>query len=324
MQIIDLHCDTIMRFYDGESLAGNQRAHISLEKLRQGGCMAQCFAIFVPTHAAASRRGITDGPEAYVHRAWEAFRREMAANAGAIVQARSMAEVEENHRRGLMSAILTVEDAVSLEGHLERLEDYQTMGVRMVALTWNYENSLGYPNSDDGAAHSQGLKPFGIEAVRRMGELGMAVDVSHLSEGGFWDVARYARGPFVASHSCARSLRDHRRNLTDRQLRALADKGGVVGVNFCADFLHPVRGPEENRTDAEDIARHLLHMRRAAGVDVLALGSDFDGIRSVLSFGDYGGMGQLVQALERHFSPEELEKICWRNAWRTLRDIWGA
>lgn len=82
-----------------------------------------------------------------VHRAWEAFRREMAANAGAIVQARSMAEVEENHRRGLMSAILTVEDAVSLEGHLERLEDYQTMGVRMVALTWNYENSLATPTA---------------------------------------------------------------------------------------------------------------------------------------------------------------------------------
>lgn len=319
--IIDLHCDTVLRLVEGGRLAGMEGGHVDIPRLRRGGSLAQCFAIFVPPDAYAPEAG-PEGPDRYVKRAYGAFLREMEANREDIRQARSLADIEDNRRAGRLSAVLTIEDAVSLDGKLERLDGYAGMGVKMVALLWNHENSLGYPNSPDSAKHALGLKPFGLEAVERMEELGIAVDVSHLSEGGFWDVVRVGRKPFIASHSCARALRDHPRNLTDEQLRAVADRGGVVGVNFYAAFLHDREGPEKNAATAEDIAQHLLHMKKVAGADILALGSDFDGISSQLSFRDFGGMEELTRTLGRWFSDEELEAICWRNAWRTLGEIW--
>lgn len=319
--IIDLHCDTILRLLDGGRLRGMEGGHVDIPRLRRGGSLAQCFAIFVPPRAYAPEAG-PDGPDRYVKRAYGAFLREMAGNQEEIRQVRSLAAIEENHRQGRLSAVLTIEDAVSLDGRLERLNDYAGMGVRMASLVWNNENSLACPNSPDPARHALGLKPFGKEAVARMEELGIAVDVSHLSEGGFWDVVKIGRKPFIASHSCARALRDHPRNLTDEQLRAVADRGGVVGVNFMSLFLHPVDSPEENFTSAEDIARHLLHMKKVAGADILALGSDFDGIDSRLEFGDAGGMEALARALGEWFSDGELEAICWKNAWRTFGEIW--
>ncbi len=321
MPIIDLHCDTIMRFHGGEHLRGLENSHISLEKLQKGGCMAQCFAIFVPTHDAATRHGLPDDAEAYFDKAYERYKEELSLNADAILPACTAGDIERNFAAGKMSAVLTVEDGVTLRGKLENVDEYYRKGVRMVALTWNYENSLGYPQSADPEAHQKGLKPFGIEAVRRMNELGIAVDVSHLSEGGFWDVVRTTEKPFAASHSCARALCDVGRNLTDAQLRALAEKGGVCGVNYASHFLH---ASGDNFTSEEDIVRHLLHMKNVAGIDTLALGSDYDGIGSRLEWGGYDGTPLVVRALEKAFTPEEIEKICWKNALRTFRDIWNA
>ena len=324
MRIVDLHCDTIMRFYQGEHLASMEQAHISLEKLRKGECMAQCFAIFVPSHAAAERDGITDTPAEYFEKAYQRYREELEANKDHILPAYCVADVEQNFARGFMSSILTVEDGVTLDGKIENIDEYYRRGVRMVALTWNYENSLGFPQSGDPQRHALGLKDFGKDAVRRMNELGIAVDVSHLSEGGFWDVAQVCRKPFIASHSCARALCSHSRNLTDAQLKALADKGGVCGINFLSSFLHEAKGvPEDKETRLEHILWHLKHMRKVAGLDVLALGSDYDGMHSRLEWGDYAGSQQLVQALEKEFRAEEIEKICYGNALRALRDIIG-
>ena len=320
--IFDLHCDTLLRLVEGGRLRGMEGGHLDIPRLRRGGSLAQCFAIFVPEETYAPEAG-PGGADRYVKRAYGAFLRELEANREDIRQARSLADIEENHRAGRLSAVLTIEDAVSLDGKLERLDQYAGMGVKMVSLLWNNENSLGYPSSPDAARHALGLKPFGLEAVERMEELGIAVDVSHLSEGGFWDVVRVGKKPFSASHSCARALRDHPRNLTDRQLRAIADRGGVVGVNFCAEFLHSKSGDGKDLTTAEDIARHLLHMKNVAGVDILALGSDFDGIDNRLAFGDFGGMEALERALGQWFSEEELEAICWKNAWRLFGEIWG-
>lgn len=320
--MFDLHCDTILRLVEGGRLRGMEGGHLDIPRLRRGGSLAQCFAIFVPERAYAPEAG-PDGADRYVKRAYGAFLRELEANQEDIRQARSLAEIEENRRAGRLSAVLTIEDAVSLDGKLERLDQYAGMGVKMVSLLWNNENSLGYPTSPDAARHALGLKPFGLEAVERMEELGIAVDVSHLSEGGFWDVVRVGKKPFAASHSCARALQDHPRNLTDRQLRAIADRGGVVGVNFCAEFLHSKSGDGKDLTTAEDIARHLLHMKNVAGVDILALGSDFDGIDNRLAFRDFGGMEALARALGQWFSEEELEAICWKNAWRLFGEIWG-
>jgi len=139
----------------------------------------------------------------------------MAANSDHIRQVFCMDDIRRNINEGKISSMLTIEDGVTLDGNLCNLDDYYQKGVRMIVLTWNGENSIGFPNSADADLHLLGLKPFGIEVVRRMGELGMIVDISHLSEGGFYDVAKYSSKPFIASHSCARALCSHQRNLTD-------------------------------------------------------------------------------------------------------------
>lgn len=324
MKIVDLHCDTILHFYRGAHLDGLENAHISLEKLERGGCMAQCFAIYVPTQAAAARERITDTPEAYFEKAYSSYLREMERCKDKLRPALCVDDILQNDARGLMSSVLTVEDCVTLNGALEELDEYYRKGVRMAALTWNYENSLGYPHDCAGKTRMLGLKPFGIEAVRRMNELGIAVDVSHLSEGGFWDVAKHAGKPFLASHSCCRAFRDISRNLSDAQLRAIGDAGGVVGVNFAHSFLRDVANPKTDLfTAAESVVRHLRHIVDVAGLDAAALGSDYDGIHSQMEWGDYGGTQKLVQAILGEFSEDETERICSRNALRCLRDAIG-
>jgi len=324
MNIIDMHCDTIMRFYEGEHLSGMENSHINLEKLVRGGCLAQCFAIFVPTFQAAERHGITGSAEEYFDKAYAAYLREMELCSDTIRPAYSTGDIIRNHEQGYISSVLTVEDGVTIAGDLANVDDYYKKGVRMVALTWNYENSLGFPQSPEPGRHMLGLKPFGIEAVRRMNELGIAVDVSHLSEGGFWDVAKHTSRPFIASHSCCRALRDHSRNLTDEQLKALADKGGVCGVNFATNFL---REAEDWKTDryvsCELVIRHLQHMLDVGGRDLPALGSDYDGMGAFMEWEDYGGYQMLAEHIADAFGDEMAEKICWKNAFAAFREIIG-
>lgn len=323
MKIVDLHCDTIMRFYEGGHLEELQDGHISLEGLRRGETMAQCFAIFVPTHGAAERHGVPVKPQEYFDKAYEAYLRELERCQRRLAPALTVADILKNDARGLVSSVLTVEDGVTLDGRIEDVDDYFKKGVRMVALTWNYENSLGWPQSGDPKKHALGLKPFGIECVRRMNELGIAVDVSHLSEGGFWDVARHSKKPFIASHSCCRALCDIGRNLTDDQLRAVARSGGVVGLNYCNAFLHPTADREDRFTAISELMRHLRHMVNVAGVEAVALGSDYDGIGSELEWGGCAGQQTLAGEIVRQFGFDTAEKICHKNALRALRDIIG-
>lgn len=325
MKIVDLHCDTIMRFYKGEHLDGLEDSHISMDKLERGEAMAQCFAIFVPT------RGVADTPEKlerakrYLEDAYAAYLRELELNAGRIRPAYTVEDILRNDAQGVRSAVLTVEDGVTLDGTIENVDDYFKKGVRMVALTWNWENSLGHPQSREREKHMLGLKPFGLDCVRRMNELGIAVDVSHLSEGGFWDVAKTSKKPFIASHSCCRALCDIGRNLTDEQIRAVADAGGVIGLNYCNAFLHPTSGSfRDDFTAIAELIRHLKHLTAVGGVEVAALGSDYDGIESKLEWGDCGGQQRLVEAIVREFGPDTAEKITHRNALRALRDIIGS
>lgn len=153
-----------------------------------------------------------------------------------------------------------------------------------------------------------------------MNELGIIIDVSHLSDGGVRDVAELSRKPFVASHSCARALCDHSRCLSDDLLRLIGESGGVIGVNFFGIFLRR----DSEVTLIEDIVRHVLHIRDKAGIGALAFGSDFDGISSRLEFDDYSGMPLLAAALERYLTPREMDMICSGNALRVMREVWGA
>ena len=168
----------------------------------------------------------------------------------------------------------------------------------------------------------KGLKPFGKEAVEYMNDLGIVIDVSHLSDGGFWDVVQVSKKPFVASHSNCRALSPHVRNLTDEMLRALAEKGGVTGLNFCANFLKQDIQSEESRV--EDMVSHIVHMVNVGGLECAAIGTDLDGIGSELEIGDPTQMELLFHGLEQAgFSQDAIECIAWKNAVRVLCDIAG-
>ncbi len=320
MKIIDMHCDTLLECYQKKQPLRNGPYQINLEKLKKGGCLAQCFAIFVVSNDAADRCGVRKAPYGFYRDLVDLYRKEMAQNTDLIAPALCESDIRDNRSRGLMSAILTVEDAVAVDGRIERIDEFFSDGVRMMSLTWNYENSIGYPNSPDRILHARGLKPFGILALERMNRLGMIADVSHLTEGGFDDVARLSTKPFIASHSCARAIGSHQRNLTDRQLNILGEKGGVVGINFCAQFL------EDNATvsSVENIVRHMVYIRDKAGIEALAWGSDLDGIDgSVLEYKDYSGFPRILDALSPHFSDDALDRINHGNFLRVFRENAG-
>ena len=319
MRFVDLHCDSILEIYTKKKDLADLAGHINLEKLCRGGVLMQCFAAFIATHDCAERNGIHVGAYELFCAMADIFDRQMEIYPDVLAPARSYANVVKNRAEGKISALLTVEDAVPLEGMIERVDEMYARGVRMAALLWNYENSLGFPNSPDAREHAKPLKPFGREAVERMNELGIIVDVSHLSEGGFWDVADISRKPFIASHSCARALCDHSRNLTDAQLRAVAEHGGIVGVNFNSGFLNG----REDYTPNADIIRHMDYIRQKAGIESVALGSDFDGIDCALELRDCTGLPSLAEAMESVFTDDEIELISSKNALRVLRDTVG-
>ena len=319
MRFIDTHCDTMgecIARSEGKVTLQNNPGHINMEKLIKGGAMAEFFAIFIPTHDSGAGKGVTLPPYDYFQFVYKAYLKELEANKDVLAPACNYDDIMANKAAGKISSVLTVEDGVPLEGKMERLDEFYQKGVRLISFTWNYENSLGFPNSKDPEIMNRGLKQFGLDCIERMNEMGMLVDVSHLSDGGFWDVVKHSKKPFIASHSCCRALCNHTRNLTDEMLHALGEKGGVVGINFASQFLN--EGAEY--TDIQSVVRHMLHIRDKAGLDALGFGSDFDGITSTLEFKDYTGLPLIVDALKPHFTDDEIDKICSGNMLRLIRD----
>jgi membrane dipeptidase len=321
LKFIDLHCDTIDKVARSNGAAGLRSSDfdINLEKMIRGGAMVQFFALFTRVHTSLQKVGMTLPPYEYLQWVYDCYQRELAANADLIAPVYSYQDILRNQEKGRMSSMLSMEDSIALEGRLERVDELYRMGVRMMSLTWDWENSLGYPQHRDPEKMQMGLKPFGVEAAHRMEELGIIIDVSHLSDGGFWDVVQHTKAPFAASHSCARALCDEGRNLTDEMLRAIGDRGGICGVNFYAGFLNN----GSKYATVEDIVRHAKYIANVAGIDAVALGSDFDGIDAKLEFGDYAGMPMLVDGLCRAFTDGEVEKICNGNVLRVIRDVAG-
>ena len=301
--IIDLHSDTIYRIWkDGGNLIRNDYS-IDKAKLEKGDVLFQCFALFVPMYenVPESKRALS--PWQILSELHSVFA-EKTAEAG----------IDDK-------AVLTTEEGASIEGDISRLQTLKDWGVRIFGLTWNYENELGYPNSHDKNVMGKGLKERGIEAVKECGRLGIAVDVSHLSDGGFWDVLRYAEGPVLATHSNARSIADVPRNLSDDSLRALADKCGVAGLNLCPAFLDVSFSTDDSNamSRVSDAARHVMHIWKTAGEDILALGSDFDGIEGNLEISSPDRFYLLSDELERQGMPMSIiEKLFYRNAQRVL------
>jgi membrane dipeptidase len=313
--IVDLHCDTATEILRGHCLYEND-GMVSIVKMREGGVFCQFFAIFVHMSVYES----FEAAFRQLQKIYGGLTGELEKHSDYIALAHNAAEISANREAGKISAVLTVEEGGVLENRIERLDEFYEMGVRLLTLTWNFENCLGFPRSLEVDAMSRGLKPFGLEVVKRMQELGMIVDVSHLSDGGFWDVAKLAaeggKKPFVASHSNARSVHGHPRNLTDDMLKALAEAGGVAGINFYSNFLV---GKEKGTID--QIVRHIKHIHKAAGIDAIAIGSDFDGFDDPNEISDCSKYDLLTGALSKAgFSEAEIEKISWKNAMRVIEE----
>lgn len=317
MKLIDMHCDTLGRFKwePGAHLRENNFC-IDLKKMQKAGSLAQFFACFI--YAKQFEGG--DVWEQCYQAALSMIasgKKEFADNADVIALARNYDEIMANKAAGKMSAILTVEEGGVINGKMEYLEQLYRQGIRLITLTWNWENCFGFPNSADAELMKKGLKPFGIEAVQKMNELGMIVDVSHLSDGGLWDVLEYSRKPVVASHSNARALCGHQRNLTDEMIRAMAEKGGVAGVNFYPLFVH-----ESQKITAENLADHVEYMYRKGGEDFVAMGTDFDGFSNGEStITNIGQMDEVYDAIKRRgFTERQMEKIWSGNVLRVIKE----
>ena len=316
--MIDLHSDTIYALWkrrDASTLLTNDLS-IDLGKLKRGKVRGQCFALFTPMHASRSDSEKDKSAWQIVNELYDRFLVEIERCG--IKQMKKASELEED----CLHAILTTEEGAILEGDISRLETLAEWGVKSFSLTWNYENELAYPNSKDAEVMDKGLKEKGIEAVKECNRLGILVDVSHLNDGGFYDVAKYSEKPFVATHSNARSVTNVTRNLTDDMLKTLADKGGVAGLNLCPLFLsnkQKTMKPSESRV--EDMVNHVMHIWKTAGSEVLALGSDFDGISGKLEIPSPDCFYLLREALaKKGMSQSVLDKMWMGNALRVFKE----
>ena len=231
MKIADLHCDTISEIWKSRRAGRPQQLfqnnlHVDIQKMQKAGYLLQNFAMYIDLEK-------TSDPFAAVSEQMDVFYDEMEKNKDYIGIVTSYHEILANEKQGKMSALMTIEEGGCCKGELENLETLYQRGARMMTLTWNYPNELAGPNlpaDSFGAFDStKGLTRKGFAFIQRMEEIGMILDVSHLSDAGFWDIAKHTKKPFAASHSNARALSPHARNLTDDMLRVIADRGGVAG-----------------------------------------------------------------------------------------------
>lgn len=323
MKVIDLHCDTLLKLQRRDNtgdLYENRNTSLDIKRLIEGDYQAQFFAMYALPESDCEGDHIDTMPqEELLERMMESFHRNLGSHSKQIAFAGNFEGLRHNRESEKISAFLTIEDGAPIHGSMDRLKYYFDQGVRLITLTWNYENCFGFPNSDDKGIMSRGLKSFGSEAVEFMNDLGMLIDVSHLSDGGFYDVLKISKKPFIASHSNARELCNHRRNLTDDMIKKMAEIGGISGLNYCAAFL---RDGEEAFARISDMVRHLNHMKNKGGEDFVALGSDYDGIDNTVEIAGPHQIDRLFSALRKGgWTEGQIEKLAYRNAERVIREV---
>ena len=368
MKIVDMHCDTLDRLLSlqeagkPESLRQNG-GHLDLQRMQRSGYLLQNFAMFVMLKSGQD-------PWERVCSLYECYKYELERNRDILAPVLSFGDIAKNQAAGKMSALLTVEEGAVCKGEIEKLRKLHEMGVRMMTLTWNFENEIGHPNFipqykvemmdarkawkesvEKGQEKSQeasgvesvhrvvqeafnryfhtpntsaGLTERGREFVAEMEALGMIPDVSHLSDAGFEDVLSVTKKPFVASHSNAREVSPAVRNITDSMIRKLAERGGCMGLNYCADFLEEKPFGIHNPGTISAIVRHAKHIVNVGGIEVLGLGSDFDGIDTHEELPGVQSMELLWNALRQGgFSESDVEKIFSGNVLRVYKDTLG-
>lgn len=308
MKYIDLHCDTAYRMIKEDLSLNDDACKVNIEKLKKGGALAQTFAFFVDLEEEK------DPYDAFTSM-YNNFIKEVDKNKDKIEIVRNTDELKQCNNNGKIGAFLSIEEGEVLKGDVSKVLDVYKKGIRMLTLTWNYENSIGYPNVNF-KYKDKGLKEKGIEIVNEMERVGIIPDCSHLSDGGFYDLSKICKKPFIATHSNARAIKNHPRNLTDDMIKILSNKGGVMGLNFCSDFV-----AEDDITKVSKIAKHAKHIKNIGGIDVLSIGSDFDGIENEVEIKDTSEMDKLYYGLKKEgFSDDDIEKVFYKNIIRVLKE----
>jgi membrane dipeptidase len=338
--VFDGHNDALTREDRAGIASGRPNGHLDLPRMRTGGVRGGMFAVFSPStgseHWIPVPRddGVVemeyaqplDHAAAAAHATAAAGRLLALERAGELTIARGIADFDGAFEddNALPLAVLHLEGAEAIDPDLEALDTWYAAGLRSLGPVWSRENDFGYgvpfvfPSSPD---TGPGLTGPGKRLVNRCAELGVLVDLSHLNEAGFWDVAALEAGPLVVAHAAVHALSPASRNLTNRQLDAIRDSGGLVGIIFGCAFLRADMEDDDD-TPVALIAEHARYVADRIGVQHVALGSDFDGTTIPAELGDVAGVPRILEALRAAgFDERELEAIAWRN-WRRVFSEW--
>jgi membrane dipeptidase len=348
--IFDGHNDVLLRLYrrggtDAPSafLEGEARGQLDLPMARRGGFGGGLFAVFVSSTDRTNGPNRETGPQEVINEAQLPpaveltqaqrvvfamisllFRIETKSK-GRLRVCRKVDEIQRCLDDGVLAAVLHIEGAEAIDPNFELLEVLYEAGLRSLGPVWSRSNAFGHgvpfrcPCSPD---TGPGLTDLGKDLVSACNRLGILIDLSHLNEHGFWDVAATSNAPLVATHSNAHALSPHSRNLTDQQLAAIRETGGMVGVNFATSFLRP-DGRHDADTPTELIIEHLEHILEHVGEDGVGIGSDFDDAKIPSGIGNAAGLQNLVELMRRRrYSEPLIEKLCFRNWLRALGKSW--
>jgi membrane dipeptidase len=347
--VFDGHNDTLLDLYLDRSGTGrdffkrSDVGHIDLPRAVEGGFSGGFFAVFPPsgqnTNVLEKEKEETGGghevPLAPPINQVEALQHTMAltaslfriekASQGRVKVVRTADELEACLASGTIAVVLHFEGAEAIGTDLSALEVFYRAGLRSIGIVWSRPNAFGtgvpfsFPASPD---IGPGLTEAGRELVKTCNELGIMIDLSHLNEKGFWDVAELSNAPLVATHSNAHTLCPTPRNLTDEQLAAIKDSSGMVGLNFAVGFLRE-DGQRNPEVSLDILVRHIDYLVAGVGIDHVGIGSDFDGAVIPQAIGDASGLQRLIEALRTHgYDEKSLQKLAHLNWLNVLRRTW--
>ncbi|SNX54550.1 dipeptidase [Thermoanaerobacterium sp. RBIITD] len=307
---VDFHCDTLylLEKHDRDLTKRNLEGHIDLIRLEEGMVHLQVFAAFVdPEHM---RKNAATKVLKMIDKLYQLM--DKTDKLKLILKGDDIGIIKKENKIG---AILSIEGGEALEGDLALLRMFYKLGVRAMTLTWSLRNDLG--DGVEGNENS-GLTNFGKEVIKEMNRLGMIVDVSHLNEKGFWDAVELSKKPVIASHSDCKALCKHPRNLNDDQIKAIADKGGVIGINFCTYFLR-----DDGNSSIDDVLNHIDHIVNIVGMKHVGFGSDFDGIeKTPEELYDVTCFPKIIDGLkQRGYSDSDIDLISHGNFERVIKNI---
>lgn len=340
LPIFDGHNDVLLRLRRGGGndpvkrfLEGEDTGHIDLPRAKAGGLAGGLCAIYVPSPSMVKDANgdyptptQTDALNETLAMARLLFDIEARSN-GAVTVCRTADDIRRSIDTGSFASVFHIEGAEAIAADLDALHVLHQAGLRTLGPVWSRPNVFAYgvpfryPSSPD---IGPGLTEAGRDLIRACNELKIMVDLSHMNEAGFWEIAKLSRAPLVASHSNVHALCNHSRNLTDRQLDAIRDTGGLAGINFGVLFLRD-DGVKDANTSIDLLVRHIAYIAERIGVDHVALGSDFDGTTIPAEMKDATGLPRLVEALRKHgFNDAELKKIGHENWISVLERSWAA